>query len=45
MGDEVISTVKGIGLVPLFAMKIQKGVEKETGSGTSRDRQTETEGH
>lgn len=43
MGDEVISTVKGT--VPLFAMKIQKGVEKETGSGTFRDRQTETEGH
>lgn len=44
MGGEVISTDTGTRLVPLFARKSKREVEKERERGTSRDRQSETEG-
>lgn len=44
MGGEVISTDAGTRLVPLFARKSHREVEKKRGRGTSRDRQSETEG-
>ncbi len=44
MGAEVISTDTGSRLVPLFARKSQREAEEERGRGTSRDRQSETEG-
>ena len=44
MGDEVISADIGNRLLPLFVRKNQREVETEKGRGTSRDRQSETEG-
>lgn len=44
MGGEVILIDTGSRLVPLFARKSPREVEKERGRGTSRDRQSETEG-
>lgn len=44
MGGEAISTDTGPRLMPLFARKSQREVEKERGRGTFRDRQSETQG-
>lgn len=44
MGGEVISMRTCTTLGPLFVGKSQREVEKERGRGTSRDRQSETEG-
>lgn len=44
MGSEVILTDTDTRLVPLFARKSQREVEKKRARGTARDRQSETEG-